>query len=100
MKKILIIIALFIVSFSYSQTYELSETGSIILDSTLTRIYNVENYQNYRNSNNIDYYDKRIKDVLIKYYWVIENEFEEANANGWFLLDFKHGYLMLKKFLN
>ena len=92
MKKLFITLLMVSTMFGFSQTYELPKDNIIVLDSTLTSIvkseYNIE--KKWRDPSNLEFYDKRIKDVMKKYYWVVENEFEEANANNWFRQSFKY----------
>jgi len=89
MKKLLLMIMIFYASFIFAQSYQFNEiNANIELDTTLANIYN-KKYYNYQDKNNIEYYDKRIKDVLVKFFWVKDNEYEEANANGWFITIFK-----------
>jgi uncharacterized protein YutD len=95
---------MFIASFTFAQTYELPENGSILMDTALTIIVNDIYYpEMYRDNNNIEYFNKRIQDVMTKYYHVLDTEFEEANANGWFLMSFKpaldNSLLQRKNFL-
>jgi hypothetical protein len=90
MKTLFLFLSMFLASTLFAQTYELPENGSIMMDSALTIIVDDIYYpEMYSDITKIEYYDKRIQDVMIKYYHVIENEFEEANANGWFLTSFK-----------
>lgn len=92
MKKVTLILMMFIASLSYSQTYELPENGTIVLDSTLTSIVNAEynNEKKWRDPGKLEFYDKRIQNIMTKYYWVVENELEKARKNGWFETSFKH----------
>lgn len=107
MKKVTLILMMFIASLSYSQTYELPENGTIILDSVLTKIVNTD-YRDmkkkYTDPSNIEYYDYRIQGVVKKYYWVVENNLEHAIENKWFEYKFKpalnNELARRKKFIN
>ena len=104
MKKLILILMLFVGSFTFAQTYELPTNGSIILDSLLTTIVNKEySGDDYRNRRKIDFYDHNIQSIMKKYYSVYEDELETAIQLNWFETVFKpildDAILERKKFL-
>jgi len=89
MKRFLLILFIFATSFTFAQTYELDKSGDIKLDSTLTTIVNDIYYDEmYSDSNNIEYYNKRLKDVMFKYYFVKDNS-EAIEVQNWISTSFK-----------
>lgn len=92
MKKFLFLLFFIAANNTFAQTYNLEQNGIIKMDSILKNIV-LTNYQNkfIYDKNNIDYYNNRIKDVMIKYYYVIEdeNDLKIALEENWFLNSFK-----------
>lgn len=43
------------------------------------------NFPKYEDSNHIDYYNKRISDVLKKLYYVVGHEYQFAIERNWFI---------------
>lgn len=79
MKKIITIILLYLSMNLYSQI------DTMNIDSAIYSL-KYKNYEHvyYSNINHIQFYNKRIADIIIKIEYVIENEYEEAIKNDWF----------------
>jgi len=85
MKKLIMVIIVFMFSFTlYSQDYNINEE--------LWNLTKIEyQYEDYSDPGKIEYYDKRIADVLKKYEYVICNkdEYDIAVEQDWFENSFR-----------
>ena len=82
----LLIILFCIISFNvYSQ-------DTLKINPELWNLTKIEyKYENYSNPDKIEFYNKRIADVLIKYEYILCNkdEYENAVKTNWFEIHFK-----------